>query len=167
MAMKYAKRVALEVAKEFEKISGRSYGLFEEYKLDDAEYAIVIINSAAGTAKDTVDKIRAEGKKVGLLKIRLFRPFPAEEIRNALKHIKVLAVMDRSEGFNACGGPLGAEVKGALYCLENGPKVVNFIYGLGGRDVRVENIEEVYNELEKIDKSNELGEEYRYLSVRD
>ena len=79
-AMKNAKRVALEVAKDFEKISGRSYGLFEEYKLDDADYAIVIINSAAGTAKDAIDKMRAEGKKVGLLKIRLFRPFPAEGI---------------------------------------------------------------------------------------
>ena len=165
--MKNAKRVALEVAKDFEKISGRSYGLFEEYKLDDADYAIVIINSAAGTAKDAIDKMRAEGKKVGLLKIRLFRPFPAEEIREALKNVKVLAVMDRSEGFNAYGGPLGAEVKGALYCLEKGPKVVNYIYGLGGRDVRVENVEEVFNELEKIDNSGELGEEYRYLSVRD
>ena len=166
-AMKNAKRVALEVAKDFEKISGRSYGLFEEYKLDDADYAIVIINSAAGTAKDAIDKMRAEGKKVGLLKIRLFRPFPAEEIREALKNVKVLAVMDRSQGFNAYGGPLGAEVKGALYCLEKGPKVVNYIYGLGGRDVRVENVEEVFNELEKIDNSGELGEEYRYLSVRD
>ena len=97
-AMKNAKRVALEVAKDFEKISGRSYGLFEEYKLDDADYAIVIINSAAGTAKDAIDKMRAEGKKVGLLKIRLFRPFPAEEIREALKNVKVLAVMDRRVG---------------------------------------------------------------------
>lgn len=111
--------------------------------------------------------MRDNGKKVGLLKIRLFRPFPAEEIREALKNIKVLAVMDRCEGFNAYGGPLGAEVKGALYSLEKGPKVVNYIYGLGGRDVRVENIEEVFNELEKIDSSGELGEEYRYLSVRD
>lgn len=165
-AMKNAKRVVLEVAKKFEKISGRSYELFEKYKLEDADYAIVIINSAAGTAKDAIDKLREEGKKVGLLKIRLFRPFPSEEISEALKNVKVLAVMDRSEGFNGNGGPVCAEVKSALYNLDKSPKVINYIYGLGGRDVKVENIEEVYNELEKID-NNELGSVYRYLSVRE
>jgi len=166
-AMRNAKRVALEVAKEFEKISGRSYELFEKYKLEDADYAIVIINSAAGTAKDAIDKLREEGKKAGLLKIRLFRPFPSVEIAEALKNVKVLAVMDRSEGFSGNGGPVCAEVKSALYHLDKSPKVINYIYGLGGRDVKVENIEEVYNELEKIDKTNELGLVYRYLSVRE
>lgn len=161
-----AKEVILEVAEQFEKISGRKYGLFETYKLDDADYAIVIINSAAGTAKDAIDKLRVSGKKVGLLKIRVFRPFPAEEIKEALKHVKVLAVMDRSEGFSSQGGPVCAEVKSALYGVNNCPKVINYIYGLGGRDVRLENIEEVYNELEKIDKTKNLGQTYRYLSVR-
>ncbi|WP_428868866.1 pyruvate ferredoxin oxidoreductase, partial [Clostridium sediminicola] len=101
--MMNAKKVIMEVAAEFEKMSGRKYGMFESYKLDDAETAIVIINSAAGTAKDAIDALRAEGKKVGLLKIRVFRPFPAEEIAAALEGKVAVAVMDRAEGFNACG----------------------------------------------------------------
>lgn len=166
-AIKNAKNVILSVAKEFEQISGRKYGLFEEYMLDDAEYAIVIINSAAGTAKDAVDALRAQGKKVGLLKIRVFRPFPGEEIAEALKHVKVIAVMDRSEGFSAQGGPVCAEVKSALYDIDAKCKVINYVYGLGGRDVKVENIEEVYEALEEIEKTGNLGETYRYLSVRE
>ncbi|WP_428868865.1 pyruvate ferredoxin oxidoreductase, partial [Clostridium sediminicola] len=101
--MMNAKKVIMEVAEEFEKISGRKYEMFESYKLEDAETAIVIINSAAGTAKDAIDALRAEGKKVGLLKIRVFRPFPAEEIAAALEGKVAVAVMDRAEGFNACG----------------------------------------------------------------
>lgn len=166
-AMENAKQVILDVAAEFEKISGRKYGLFETYKLDDAECAIVIINSAAGTAKDAVDKLRAEGKKVGLLKIRVFRPFPAKEIAEALKNVKVLAVMDRCEGFSSQGGPLGAEVKSALYTAGSTAKVVDYIYGIGGRDVRVENIEEVYGALFDILATGNIGETYRYLSLRD
>ncbi len=167
VAMENAKQVILDVAAEFEKISGRKYGLFETYKLDDAECAIVIINSAAGTAKDAVDKLRAEGKKVGLLKIRVFRPFPAKEIAEALKNVKVLAVMDRCEGFSSQGGPLGAEVKSALYTAGSTTKVVDYIYGIGGRDVRVENIEEVYGALFDILATGNIGETYRYLSLRD
>ena len=167
VAMENAKQVILDVAAEFEKISGRKYGLFETYKLDDAECAIVIINSAAGTAKDAVDKLRAEGTKVGLLKIRVFRPFPAKEIAEALKNVKVLAVMDRCEGFSSQGGPLGAEVKSALYTAGSTAKVVDYIYGIGGRDVRVENIEEVYGALFDILATGNIGETYRYLSLRD
>ena len=130
VAMENAKQVILDVAAEFEKLSGRKYGLFETYKLDDAEMALVIINSAAGTAKDAVDRLRAEGKKVGLLKIRVFRPFPAEEIAEALKNVKVIAVMDRCEGFSSQGGPLGAEVKSALFTAGSTAKVVDYVYGI-------------------------------------
>ena len=165
--MKNAKKVILKVAEEFEKISGRKYGFFEEYKLEDAETAIVVLSSTAGTAKDAIDKLRAEGKKVGLLKLRVFRPFPAEEVAAALKNIKVLAILDRSESFSNQGGPLGTEVKGALYHNQNPPKAINYIYGLGGRDVRVEDIEKVYSDLELIKTSGDTGETYRYLSVRD
>ena len=164
--MKNAKDAALQVAAEFEKMTGRSYGLFEEYKLDDADAAIVIINSAAGTAKDAIDKLREEGKKVGLLKIRLFRPFPGQEIANALKDVKAVAVMDRSDSFSNQGGPLNAEVKTALYGIDNAPKIINYVYGLGGRDVKVENIEEVYASLYEIIETGNTGETYRYLSVR-
>lgn len=162
-----AKKVIRSIAKEFEKLSGRKYELFEEYKLKDAEVAIVIINSTAGTAKTVVDSLRENGIKAGLLKIRVFRPFPEEEIVKALKNIKALAVMDKAEGFSAVGGPLGAEIKSALYGRAEGIKVVNFIYGLGGRDVKANDIEQVYNELLSILKTGIVGETYRYLGVRE
>lgn len=165
--MNNAKKVILDIADEFEKISGRKYGLFETYKLEDAEVAMVIINSAAGTAKDAVDELRDKGHKVGLLKIRVFRPFPAEELREALKHVKSIAIMDRCEGFSSQGGPLGAELRAALYGLENEPKTVNYIYGIGGRDVRVEHLMSVFEEVEEIAKTGDIGESYRYLSVRE
>ena len=161
------KDIALEVAAEFEKMTGRKYGLFETYKLEDADTALVIINSTAGTAKDAIDKLRAEGKKVGLLKIRLFRPFPKEEIAQALKHIKAIAVMDKCEGFSAAGGPLFAEVRSALYDLTEKPMTINYIYGLGGRDVRTTDIESVYSDLDAIVESGKAGDTYRYLGVRE
>ena len=102
-AMENAKQVILDVAKDFEKISGRKYGLIEEYKMEDAEYAVVIIGSAAGTTKDAIDHMRENGEKVGLVKIRSFRPFPGKEIAKALKNCKAVAVMDRSESFSTNG----------------------------------------------------------------
>lgn len=165
--LKNAKNVTLEVSKEFAKVSGREYGLFESYKLDDADYAMVIIGSAAGTAKEACDNLRAEGKKVGVLKIRLFRPFPAEEIAEALKNVKVIACMDRTESFNAQCGPVGAEVKNALYNAKLYPEVINYVYGLGGRDVTVESLTSVFTDLIKVDETKDAGEKYRYLSLRD
>ncbi len=165
-AMKNSKKIILEVAREFEKLTGRKYDLFEEYKLNDAEIALVIINSTAGTAKTVVDKLRANGVKAGLLKIRVFRPFPAEEIANALKHIKALAVMDKAESFSAVGGPLFAEIKSTLYGTADGIKIVNYIYGLGGRDVKADDIETVYSQLSDISKTGNIGETYRYIGVR-
>ncbi len=165
--LKNAKNVTMEVSKEFAKVSGREYGLFESYKLDDADYAMVIIGSAAGTAKEACDNLRAEGKKVGVLKIRLFRPFPAEEIAEALKNVKVVACMDRTESFNAQCGPVGAEVKNALYNAKLYPEVINYVYGLGGRDVTVESLTSVFTDLIKVDETKDAGEKYRYLSLRD
>ena len=166
-ALKNAKQVTLDVAKEFAELTGRKYGLFEEYKLDDAGYAMVIIGSSAGTSKDAIDALRAEGKKVGLLKIRLFRPFPAEEIAEALKNAKVIACMDRTESYNGQCGPLGAEVKSALFNTRLTPEVINYVYGLGGRDVTVESLTSVFEDLIKIDETKDVGEKYRYLSLRD
>ena len=162
-----AKQVTLNVAKEFEKISGRSYGLFEEYRMEDADYAMVIIGSAAGTGKDTVDMLRKQGIRAGLLKIRLFRPFPAEEIANALKNVKYLAIMDRTEDYNGHCGPLGAEIKSALYNANLHPATLNYCYGIGGRDVTVESLASVFEDLKTVEKTGELGETYRYLSVRE
>lgn len=99
-AMKHVDAVVLDVAKDFAKLSGREYGLFESYRLEDADRAIVMIGSAAGTAKDAIDQLRDQGEKVGLLKIRLYRPFPGEAIAEALKNVKAVAVMDRAEGYS-------------------------------------------------------------------
>ena len=166
-AMANAKQVVLDVAREFAKISGREYGLFEAYRLEDADYAMVIIGSAAGTAKDAVDALREKGIKAGLLKIRLFRPFPAEEIARALFHVKAVAIMDRAESLSSQGGPLGSEVMAALYRARSQALAVNYIYGLGGRDVRVDQAEEVFEQLEKIAAAGEVTDAYRYLGLRE
>ena len=166
-AMENAKQVIVDVAKDFEKISGRKYGLIEEYKMDDAEYAIVIIGSAAGTSKEAIDQMREAGDKVGLVKVRSFRPFPAEEIANALKGCKAVAVMDRSEAFSTNGGPLGAETMQAMYQYGCDALAIDIMYGIGGRDVRVEDIKDVYETLKDIGKSGDRGEIYRYMGLRD
>ncbi|MFR8238217.1 MAG: pyruvate ferredoxin oxidoreductase [Dorea sp.] len=165
--MKHVSKVVLDVAKEFAALSGREYGLFEEYCMEDAETAVVMIGSAAGTTKDAIDRLRAEGKKVGLIKIRLFRPFPADEIAEALSHVKAVAVMDRAEGYTNHGGPLGADVMAALFRARSQAFAVNYIYGLGGRDVRVEDMEGVFETLDQIVKTDDAGETYRYLGIRE
>ena len=165
-AMKNAKKVILEVAEEFEKVTGRKYSFFEEYKMEDAEYVIVAMNSTVGTAKFTADKLREQGIKAGVLKLRVFRPFPAEEISRALSKAKAVAVLDKADGLNAAGGPLFTDVTSALYV--NGVKVptVNYIYGIGGRDTKSDDIEKVYIDLQEIAKSGNVGNPYRYLGLR-
>lgn len=167
-AMKRAKKVILDIAKEFEAITGQSYGFFEGYRLEDAEYAIVAIGSVCGTAKDAVDALRAKGLRAGLLKIRVFRPFPAEEIAEALKGCRAIAIMDRSEGYNAVGGPLGSEVTAALYRSKSQAEVINIMYGLSGRDVRVEDLEEVFDNLVKLGDGEKVYEDTcPYLGLRE
>ena len=142
-----------KIVENFEKNSGRKYDLFEKYKTNDAEQIIVLMGSTAGTAKDVVDKMRAEGKKVGLLKIKLFRPFPYKEIAKILTKAKSIAVMERVMPFGSVG-PLYNEIAITLYSDKT--KISSYIYGLGGRDIFAKQIEDVFNELiiEKI--SNEI-----------
>ncbi len=166
IAMKNAKKVIMEVAEEFEKISGRKYGFFEEYKLDDAEVAIVIMGSAAGTTKDAIDALRAKGIKAGLLKIRVFRPFPGEEIAEALKNVKAVAILDRAESFSACGGPVGSEVKAAMFDAGVNVKAVNYFYGIGGRDYTVESATSVFEDLIKIADGSMEPENFKYVGLR-
>lgn len=167
-AMMDAKKVILEVSAEFEKMTGRKYELFEEYKTEDADVVTVILNSTAGTAKYVVDQMRAQGKKVGLIKPRVFRPFPVDEIVAALSKFKAIAVMDKADSFNAAGGPLFTDITSAMYGKGVfGPKVINYIYGLGGRDVKSNDIEFVYNELLKIASSGKVDSVYNYLGVRE
>ena len=149
-----------------EKEKKGSYGFFEEYQLEDAEYAVVIIGSAAGTTKDAIDALREQGKKVGLLKLRVFRPFPDEEIAKALSHCKAVAILDRCESFRGQGGPLGAEVKSAIYDYAKDVAAFNLVYGLGGRDFTVEEAEEIFNDLEAYDKGEKAFAEYRYVGLR-
>lgn len=165
--MRHVEQVALDVAKEFKALSGREYGLFECYRMEDAERAVVMIGSAAGTTKDAIDRLRAQGEKVGLIKIRLFRPFPADAIAGALENVKAVAVMDRAEGYTNHGGPLGADVMAALFRAKSSALAVNIIYGLGGRDVRVEDMERVFADLQKIIDNNDAGETYRYMGIRE
>ncbi len=166
IAMKNAKKVILEVAKEFEKISGRKYGLFEEYKMDDAEYAIVIMGSAAGTTKDAVDALRAEGIKAGMIKIRVFRPFPGEELAAALSKVKAVAILDRAESFSGQGGPVGSELKAALMDAGVSAKAVNYFYGLGGRDYTVGDAEKVYRNLIDMTENGKKLEQFKYIGLR-
>ena len=135
--------------------------------MEDAEYAVVIIGSAAGTCKAAVDEIRsAAGKKVGLIKIRVFRPFPEEEIAKALSRVKAVAIMDRSEMFSATSGPLGAEIRAALYQAHSTVDVVNYFYGLGGRDITVSDFEKVYQKLETIAETHAVTDMYAYIGLR-
>ena len=166
VAMCNAKQVILDVSKEFEKMTGRSYGLFEEYKLDDAEIAIVCMNSTAGTTKFVVDELRNKGIKAGLLKVRVFRPFPAEEIAKALSHIKAIAVLDKADSLNACGGALFTDVTSSMQVNKVTVPTVSYIYGIGGRDTKSTDIEAVFSDLSEIVKTGDIGNPYRYLGLR-
>ena len=167
-AMMDAKEVIKKVGAEFGQMTGRTYGLIEKYRMDDAEEAIVIIGSSAGTAKEAVNELREQGKKVGLIKVRAFRPFPSEEIVDALKNVKAFAVMDKDDSFNGHCGPMFAEVAASMYAAGvSAPKGISYIYGLGGRDVRVESIQHVFAELAEIAATGVTGETYRYLDVRE
>jgi pyruvate ferredoxin oxidoreductase alpha subunit len=166
-AMENAKEVVVEIAKEYKELTARGFEYFEEYKLDDAEIAILALGSTTGTAKAAVDKLRADGVKAGLLKLRLFRPFPATEIAEALNGLKAVAVLDRAETFSTTGGPVFADVRSALFDAKSDVEAVNYIYGLGGRDTKVEDIESVYNDLQEIVKSGEIAKRVKYLGVRE
>ena len=165
-AMKNAKKVILEVAKDFEKMTGRKYELFESYKLEDAEIAIVCMNSTAGTTKVVVDELREKGIKAGLLKLRVFRPFPAEEIAKALKNVKAVAVLDKADSLNACGGVLFTDVTSGMYVNNCNVPTVSYIYGIGGRDTTTKDIFSVYEDLQKIIENKKIDNPYRYLGVR-
>ena len=165
-AMKNAKKVIKEVSEEFEKWTGRKYEFFEKYKLDDAEIAIVCMNSTAGTTKAVVDELRNKGVKAGLLKVRMFRPFPAEEIAEALAGLKAVAVLDKADSLNGAGGALFEDITSAMYVNQKNVPMVNYVYGIGGRDTTEMQIESVYKDLEKIVKEGKIENPYRYLGLR-
>lgn len=156
-----------EVGKEFGKKFGRMYGFFEEYRMEDAELCIVVMSSAAGTCKDAIDELRAQGKKIGLLKPRVFRPFPHQKIAERLKNLEAVAVLDRSSSPGAFGAPLFTEIRSALYDYEKRPKIVNYVYGLGGRDIMVQHFKDVASNLEKIAETGKVEEICGYINLRE
>ncbi len=166
-AIKNAKKVIADVAIEFEKMTGRKYEFFEKYMLDDAEMVIVCMNSTAGTAKYVANNLRNQGIKAGVLKVRMFRPFPAEEIAEALKNVKAVAVLDKSDSLNAAGGALFEDVVSGMFANNIHVPTVNYIYGIGGRDTTSKEIESVYNDLSEIVKTGKANNPYRYLGVRE
>ena len=163
LAMEAARDVIKEVAQKYRELTGRGFDFFEEYRMEDADYVILIMGSAAGTTKEAVDELRAEGKKVGMLKLRVFRPFPAGEIAQALKHCKAVAIMDRCESYNTNGGPLGSEVTAGLFREKIQIEAVNYIYGLAGRDYTVDDARNIFGELAGLVEEGKPVEQFKYL----
>lgn len=165
-AMRNAKKVILEVAKDFEKMTGRKYSFFEEYRMEDAEIAVVCMNSTAGTTKTVVDELREKGIKAGMVKVRVFRPFPAEEIAEALGNLKAVAIMDKADSLNAMGGALYEDVISSMYTAKKQVPAVSYVYGIGGRDTTSNNIHEVFDYLAQVAKTGEIDNPYRYVGLR-
>ncbi|MCR4787948.1 MAG: pyruvate ferredoxin oxidoreductase [Lachnospiraceae bacterium] len=165
-AMEDSKEVIISTARKYKERFGRGFELFEEYRTNDADYIMIIMGSAAGTAKQAVDDLRKKGIKAGVLKLRVFRPFPSEEIANALKNCKCVAVMDRTESYNGNGGPLSSEVRAALFEYKIYPEVVCYTYGLSGRDFTVENVYEIFDELSGVSEGNIDIKQHRYINLR-
>lgn len=165
-AMRNAKKVILEVAKDFEKMTGRKYSFFEEYRMEDAEIAVVCMNSTAGTTKTVVDELREKGIKAGMVKVRVFRPFPAEEIAEALENLKAVAIMDKADSLNAMGGALYEDVISSMYTAKKQVPAVSYVYGIGGRDTTSNNIHEVFDYLAQVAKTGEIDNPYRYVGLR-
>ena len=166
-AIKSVKTIMPQLIEEFAKLTGKKYDFIEAYKIEDAQIAILALSSTCGTAKVVVDKLRDEGVKAGLLKIRFFRPFPAKEIVSSLSKLKAVAILDRSESFSDHGGPVFNEVRSSLYETETRPLITNHIYGLGGRDINTSDIESVYKELLEIVEKNKVKNLVNYLGVRE
>ncbi|MBI4726934.1 pyruvate ferredoxin oxidoreductase [candidate division TA06 bacterium] len=163
-AQNNALKVIKEVGQEFGKKFDANYGLIEKYQLDDAEVAIVALGSTCGTAKVVIDQLRKQGVKAGLLKVRVFRPFPTEEIVKALENIQTVAVLDRSDSVGGFGGPVFTEIRSALYGSAKKPQIAGVVYGLGGREIDMEQIEGLFLDL----KSGKVkADSVNYLGVRE
>ncbi len=154
--MQKAKVAYKKICGEFFKISGRKYGMFEEYQVKDATRVMVIMGATAGTAKEVVDKLREQGEKVGLLVIKLFRPFPYKEVGQALAHIPKIAVLDRAISFGAFP-PLYQDIVSSVYHgSSRKPDLASYIYGLGGRDTMQKDLEKVFRDLEEGEVENKV-----------
>ncbi len=165
-AMNHVLPIIEKVQREYGDKFGRLYPVVDEYKMADAEVAILVMGSTGGTAKVAVERLREKGKKVGLIRCRLFRPFPKNAMREALTKAKVVGVMDRSDTLSTLGGHLYNEARSVLYDADARPLVKDYIYGLGGRDISIEEIESIYEELFRIQKSGTVDKDIVYFGVR-
>lgn len=168
-AMRKASKIIVDIHNEYAQLSGRKYGngLVDAYYLEDADIATVCLGSTAGTAKTVVDQLRAEGAKAGLLRLRTFRPLPVTDIRKALANVKAVAVMDRSNSFGGHGGAVFHEIRHALYDAQSHPYVVNYIYGLGGRDMPQNIIRGIYEDLQEILETKQVKSYVQFAGVRE
>ncbi|MDR0888637.1 MAG: hypothetical protein LBM21_01925 [Coriobacteriales bacterium] len=172
MKMQRNKRLAIDgsyehiqrIGDEWAKVCGREFSFTDEFMCDDADYIIVILGSSAGNARAVAREFRDKGVKVGVLRIRVLRPFPARKIRETLKNAKAIAVLDRSDSFGAQYAPLGLDVRCALYDLPKRIPTHDYIYGLGGADVTLDMMRRVYDDLQKL-ANDELDEGLTYLGV--
>jgi pyruvate ferredoxin oxidoreductase alpha subunit len=166
-AMKNAIDIIPGIMEEFNKAFSCKHTIVEEYMLDDAEAVIVVLSSTAGTVKAVVDDLRAKGIKAGLLRPCLFRPFPRDYIIKALSKVKIAAVLDRADSFSGCGGPLFSEVKSAMYDSKQKPIILNYIFGLGGRDIFPAEIESAYKEMFDVLRTGTACRHINYIGVRE
>ena len=166
-AMRKSSEVIQKVNKEYMNLTNRSYDLIETYGMKDADAAIICLGSTAGTTKAVAKKLRDEGEKVGVIKLWVYRPFPADEILEAVKNLKALAVLDRSCSFGAPYGPLCSDILPSLYKDGRELKVFNGVYGLGGRDITPFDIEAVFNEALEVAKTGIVKEPLKFIGVRD
>jgi len=166
-AMSRVPRVVKEIGQAYGRLSGRAYDLLEPYAMDDAEMVIIALGSSCGTTKVVIDELRSRGKRIGLLKVRSFRPFPEKEIADALRSAKAVGVLDRSVSFGGAGGPVHIEVKSALYGSGATAGIVNYIYGLGGRDLSMDHVRQVAGDLEIVAKKGTPIDNVRFLGLRE
>ncbi|MDH3787134.1 MAG: thiamine pyrophosphate-dependent enzyme [Xanthomonadales bacterium] len=163
LAMEAARQVIPEVFEELEKLTGRRYPVMDSYHMEDAEVALVLLNSAAETAKEVADRLRGEGKKVGVLSLNMLRPFPTDLIRQALSGVKAIVVGDRADSYGADGGNLSLEVRAAIQVdPDNRTRVLTRIYGLGGKDFDDADAEEFFNEALETAETGEVKEVFAY-----
>ena len=166
-AMGEALKAIPEVDAEYAKVSGRRYGMLHPYRMEDAEVAVMGLGSTMGTVRYVVDELREEGVKAGLLKMRVFRPFPVEDLIEVVGDTPVVGVLDKAASFGAPGGPLYEEVKTAFYDEADRPLIADYIYGLGGRDASPKLIRGVFKSLEEIRSRGEVAEKVSYVGVRE
>lgn len=165
-AMNHVLPIIEEIQKEFAKEFGRGYPVVDEYKMDDAEVAILAMGSTGGTGKVAVDRLRAKGTKAGLVRCRVYRPFPKDAMLKAITKAKIVGILDRADTMSTMGGHLYNDCRSILYDAKVRPLLKNYVYGLGGRDISIEDIEAIYNELLGIQKTGKVDKDIVYFGVR-